>query len=119
MFFSNATKDLPKTHLPVSTTEEPPVSTEVEHEKSMEIFFMLLVVGMIKQFQTYFFIKIQHKLNNPSSVFLYLGLCIFVIFSLIKHNFKYLPESVAVVFLGSIIYLLAHLICQTVSKNVL
>ncbi|XP_046842331.1 sodium/hydrogen exchanger 8-like [Xenia sp. Carnegie-2017] len=75
---SNATKDLPKTHLPISTTEEPPVSTEVEHEKSMEIFFMLLVVG----------------------------LCIFVIFSLIKHNFKYLPESVAVVFLGALVGLI-------------
>ncbi|CAB4001184.1 Sodium hydrogen exchanger 8 [Paramuricea clavata] len=62
----------------VTTTEEAPASAEEEHEKSMEIFFILLVVG----------------------------LCIFVIYFLIKHRFHYLPESVAVVFLGALVGLI-------------
>ncbi|XP_028409915.1 sodium/hydrogen exchanger 8-like [Dendronephthya gigantea] len=62
----------------VPTTEPAPASAEEEHEKSMEIFFILLVVG----------------------------LCIFVIYFLIKRRFHYLPESVAVVFLGALVGLI-------------
>lgn len=77
----NGTSMLPTTAVPVTTvqTNEPvPPSAEEEHEKSMEIFFILLVVG----------------------------LCILVIYFLIKHKFHYLPESVAVVFLGALVGLI-------------
>ncbi|CAB4006953.1 Sodium hydrogen exchanger 8, partial [Paramuricea clavata] len=82
IYFSNGTTQPPViTTLratTVTTTEEAPASAEEEHEKSMEIFFILLVVG----------------------------LCIFVIYFLIKHRFHYLPESVAVVFLGALVGLI-------------
>lgn len=74
--------------LPVHTTETPPTTIqpaeeipeppEVEQHSSMTIFFILLVVA----------------------------LCILLIHFLLKTKFHYLPESVAIVFLGALVGLI-------------
>lgn len=76
----NATKTTPVTTTqPPTTTEAPieeiPEPPEVEQHSSMTIFFILLVVA----------------------------LCILLIHFLLKTKFHYLPESVAVVFLGALV----------------
>lgn len=69
------------TEIPPTTEvpgEEKPESPEVEQQGSMTIFFILLVVA----------------------------LCILLIHFLLKTKFHYLPESVAVVFLGALVGLI-------------
>lgn len=70
------TTEIPPTTIP--PMEEKPEPPEVEQHSSMTIFFILLVVA----------------------------LCILLIHFLLKTKFHYLPESVAVVFLGALVGLI-------------